>query len=202
LTVVLERRSMDRRTYLAALGLTGLAGCASLPGMGDGESDSDDQPTASPTPTPSPTASPTPTPTPTAVPTPTPFPFRQTNPWFEPDSNEFESDYSTSGGARLQPGEFGALSWSSDASITIGYAFAVRDDRPIDALLMSSNAYDSFIDTRSAGILADGSVLEGASGEVEIQLGSGTYYLVFDNSIAARARPEGEVELVYGARTG
>lgn len=186
---------MDRRSYLAALGLTGLAGCASLTGSGGVDTE---QPTASPTP--SPTAVPTASPTPTPVPTPTPFPFRQTNPWFEPDSNEFADEYDSSGGGRLGPGEFGALSWSGEDAITISYAFAVRDDRPIDVLLMSSSGYDSFIDTRSAGIYADGSVLGAARGAVEIRLDGGTYYLVFDNTVAAGTRPEGEVTFVYGAQ--
>ncbi len=188
---------MDRRTYLATVGLAGLAGCAGI-----GGDEPTDEPTASPTDSPTPTASPTPTGTPTPVPTPTPFPFRQTNPWFEPESNEFESDYDSTGGGRLQPGEFGALSWSSEGRFTLAYAFAVRDEAPIDVLLMGTNAYDSFVETRSAGILADGSVLGAARGEVEIELRSGTYYLVFDNSVAAQARPAGEVEFVYGARTG
>lgn len=187
---------MDRRTYLATLGVTGLAGCASLPGLGSG--DADGQPTPSQTPTASPTATRSPTP----VPTPTPFPFEQTNPWFEPDSNEFASAYGTSGGGRLKPGEFGALSWTAEEGITIRYAFAVRDGQPIDAMLMGQAAYDSFLETKSAGIFADGSVLGQARGEVEIQLGSGTYYLVFDNSFAGQASPEGEVEFVYGAQTG
>lgn len=190
---------MHRRTYLAALGLTGLAGCASIPGAGGADAE---QPTATPTTSPTPTASPTPTRTPTPVPTPTPFPFRQTNPWFEPDSNEFADEYPTSGGGRLAPGEFGALSWSAESAFTISYAFAVRNDNPIDTLLMSSGGYDSFVETQSAGIFPDGSVMGAARGEVEIQLRGGTYYLVFDNSVAGGTRPDGEVEFVYGARTG
>lgn len=189
---------MKRRTLLTAAGLIGLAGCAALPGLGpaDSDGDTDVEPTASPT------ASPTATRSPTPRPTPTPFPFRQTNPWFEPSSNEFASSYGTSGGGRLQPGEFGALGWDAEDAITISYAFAVRNDRPIDALLMRQGAYDSFQETQSAGILADGSVLDQVRGEVEIRLGAGTYFLVFDNSIAGQASPVGEVEFVYGAQTG
>lgn len=187
---------MDRRTYLTTIGIMGLAGCASIPGFGTG-----DESTPSPTASASPTDSPTPTGTLTPLPTPTPFPFRQTNPWFEPDENEFADDYASSGGGRLGPGEFGALSWSDDGRFTIRYAFATADEKPIDALLMGSSGYDSFIETQSAGILSDGSVMGESRGEVSIDLNGGTYYLVFDNSVAGATRPDGEVEFVYGAET-
>lgn len=207
---------MERRTFLAAAGAAALAGCSSLPGMGPADADGDgvpddedyapndpsvqekadiETPTASPTPPPTPTESPTP------VPTPTPFPFQQVNPWFEPSSNQFAADYASSGGGRLGPGEFGALSWASEESFNISYAFAVRNGGPIDVLLLTQRGWDSFRQTQSAGIIADGSVLGQANGQAQIDLSAGTYFLVFDNSFAAAARPEGEVEFVYGVQT-
>lgn len=208
---------MQRRSFLAALGATSLAGCASVPGLGPSDTDGDGVPDNQdyaprdpevqekgdiPTPTESPTPSPTPTRSPTPVPTPTPFPFRQVNPWFQPDTNEFAADYGTSGGGRLGPGEFGALSWQFDDPFTLAHAFAVREGGPIDVLLLAQQGYDSFRESGSAGIIPGGSVLGAQGGETEVRLRGGTYYLVFDNSHAAQTRPSGDVEFVYGARTG